>query len=367
MDRTAIAKVETGSRRVTALEMADIARALNVRIEWFLTDGPSVIVDYRNTNEPGEASPPVDAAIERRLREVEFVAERDRQFRESLVELPSFEVPKDLGAAERLAGKARAFLQVGQTDPLYDIHERLAGSGVMPFIVETGPGTADAASAALTPGAVAVVNGSLKVGRRRLALAHELGHLLVADGYTIDWRVDASQSDRKERAMDRFARALLLPRNALRERWLAWGGAESESLREAAIRTASYFRVDMATLARRLLDIDLLDSENAELVRETRTGKADFYEYDLLSKDEFSSGDLPKPYVTAVLRLFKSETISEARALSLLFEEWEAADLPAPRRKGEWEIWDYVSLWKAWSGHTWWIPDRSAILRRRGG
>ncbi|WP_211234928.1 helix-turn-helix domain-containing protein [Glycomyces arizonensis] len=330
LDRTAIAKIETGGRRVTALELADIAEALNVRLEWFLTDGPPSIVAYRNMSEPGQASAPLDAAIECRVREVEFVADHDRQFRDSLVELPSFAVPRDLDAAERLGGKARALLKVGQAEPLYDLHERLAGAGVVPFVVESGLDAADAASASLQSGAVVVVNGSLKVGRRRLALAHELGHLLVADGYTVDRQVDALQSDHKERAMDRFARALLLPKAALRERWLTWGGGEPDSLREAAVRTASHFRVDMATLARRLLDIGLLDGESAEFVRETRTGKADFYEYNLLSKDEFASGDLPKEYVTAVLRLFKAEIVSEARALDLLFGTWEAADLPEP-------------------------------------
>ena len=52
-----------------------------------------------------------------------------------------------------------------------------------------GPEAADAASILLVRGGVAVVNGQRQVGRRRLAAAHELGHYLFADDYTVDWRI----------------------------------------------------------------------------------------------------------------------------------------------------------------------------------
>ena len=65
-------------------------------------------------------------------------------------------------------------------------------------------------------GGVCLVNSHNKVGRRRLALAHELGHYLLQDEYTVDWRVTDGGVGLESR-LDRFARALLLPAQGLRE------------------------------------------------------------------------------------------------------------------------------------------------------
>jgi Zn-dependent peptidase ImmA (M78 family) len=91
----------------------------------------------------------------------------------------------------------------------------------------------------LQTGGVTVVNGDLHVGRRRLALAHELGHYLIADPYTTDWRVASSDAEELEARLDRFARALLLPEPDVRQRWASWIGDEEETLRDACVRAGS--------------------------------------------------------------------------------------------------------------------------------
>jgi transcriptional regulator with XRE-family HTH domain len=65
LDRSALAKIETGSRRVSALELASLAESLGVRIEWFVQDAPEAIISRRNTQEPGTPSPRIDATVER--------------------------------------------------------------------------------------------------------------------------------------------------------------------------------------------------------------------------------------------------------------------------------------------------------------
>ena len=47
MDRTALAKIESGSRRVTAMELVMIARELGRRVERFVDEAPPALVSYR--------------------------------------------------------------------------------------------------------------------------------------------------------------------------------------------------------------------------------------------------------------------------------------------------------------------------------
>lgn len=344
VNRSVLAKMESGSRRLTALELSQVAEALGERIEWFVEDAPPAIVSHRNVTDPGEPSPRIDAEVERRARAVEFIARNDIEFRDKVRRIPEFPLPKGKEEADELAREAREMIGVGQSDPLHDLGAKVIRAGLLPFTVNLGTDAADAASVLLDAGAVAVVNGSLRVGRRRLSLAHELGHLLVADEYTVDWRIDGSTNrDFREQLMDRFARSLLLPDTALERKWEAWGGDTENGLRAATVRVASHFRVDMSTLARRLHELELINGVQAAQVRTTKTTKADIVEHDLVNSDELPKKPLPRVYEAAVLRLFVSERISEQRALDLLMGTWEAAELPEPPKLNESAIWQFVS------------------------
>lgn len=344
VNRSVLAKMESGSRRLTALELSQVAEALGERIEWFVEDAPPAIVSHRNVTDPGEPSPRIDAEVERRVRAVEFVARNDIEFRDKVRRTPEFPLPKGKEEADELAREAREMIGVGQSDPLHDLGAKVVRTGLLPFIVNLGTDAADAASVLLDAGAVAVVNGSLRVGRRRLSLAHELGHLLVADEYTVDWRIDGSTNrDFREQLMDRFARSLLLPGTSLERKWEAWGGNTENGLRAATVRVASHFRVDMSTLARRLRELELINGVQAAQVRTIKTTKADIVEHDLVNSDELPKKPLPRVYEAAVLRLFVSERISEQRALDLLMGTWEAAELPELPKLNESAIWQFVS------------------------
>ncbi|GAA1458675.1 hypothetical protein GCM10009603_13490 [Nocardiopsis exhalans] len=344
VNRSVLAKMENGSRRLTALELAQVAEALGERIEWFVEDTPPAIVSHRNVTDPGEPSPRIDAEVERRVRAVEFVARNDTEFRDKVRRPPEFPLPGSREEADKLAREARELLGVGQSEPLHDLGTKVIRAGLLPFIVNLGRDAADAASVLLDAGAVAVVNGGLRVGRRRLSLAHELGHVLVADDYTVDWRIDGSTNRGfHEQLMDQFARSLLLPDISLEENWDVCGGNTENGLRTAAVRVASHFRVDMSTLARRLRELELISGAQAAQVRTTRTTKADIVEHDLVSSDELPKKPLPRVYEAAVLRLFTSEKISEERALDLLMGTWETAELPELPKLNESAIWQFVS------------------------
>ncbi|GAA3731149.1 ImmA/IrrE family metallo-endopeptidase [Streptomyces tremellae] len=106
-------------------------------------------------------------------------------------------------------------------DPIYRLSDRVADVGLLAFSRDIGKDTAGAGTVLLRRGGVGLVNSHMKVGRRRLALAHELCHFLIADDCAVDWRV-ATHSDRDvpmESRLGRFARALLLPAAAVGGKW----------------------------------------------------------------------------------------------------------------------------------------------------
>lgn len=339
LDRSALAKIETGARRVSALELVALARELHRRVEWFVEPGPAAIVSYRAAR-PAIATQVIDTALDGIVRDVEFVV----GLVPGLVgNQPAAQTPpQTVKDADELAARARSLLGLRPDESANELSRLVSSIGLLVFAVSLGDG-ADAGTVALETGGVCVVNGDLQVGRRRLALAHELGHYLIADPYTTDWRVASSDADVLEARLDRFARALLLPEDDLRVRWSGWLELDEESLRDAAVRAGSHYRVDMATLARRLAETGLVDSGKADAIRRVRTNKADIVEKNLVVHDELAPVWLPQEYERAVLRLYRSETISRDRVLGLLSGTFDADDLPDLPRVPEAEIWAVTS------------------------
>lgn len=327
LDRSALAKIEGGTRRVSALELSRIAEAVGERIEWFVLEAPQSIVSHRNLREPGAPSPDIDRLIERATRNVEFLIQHDSNL--SLPSITQLARPKNLEEAEESARQARQILGVGSTEPLTSA--AIAGSniGILAFAFDLGQDGADAASILLENGAVVLVNGQPHVGRRRLALAHEWGHCLFADEYTVDWRVAENQGDEAwESRLDRFARAVLLPSEGVLRSWRR-SVEHNEILRTTAVRLASEYRVDMSTLARRLLELGYIDNSQGAQVRAVRTTKADIVELNLVTHDELRAPELPLVYEESVVRLYRQEFISSARATDLLFDTWSIIQNPS--------------------------------------
>ncbi|WOQ17794.1 helix-turn-helix domain-containing protein [Raineyella sp. W15-4] len=324
LSRTAIAKIESGTRRVSALELVAIAQALNFRLDWFTNASPPAMVSHRNLSEPGAPSPSIDLALEMLVRDVEFVAS---QIQRSRPAPPSpLDAPAHAQQADDVAATARGLLGLPADEPVHDLQHLVASLGLLAFSLDLGQEGADAATILLPDGGVSLINGDRSVGRRRLALAHELCHYLVADDYRIDWQVAvANDADTREAAFDRFARALLLPGTGLESTWRDHRG---EGLRLAAVLTGSRFQVDMTTLARRLRELDLIGSEESTAIRAVRTTKGDIVEWGLHVPHDLEPPALPIAYQQDVLRLYERELISEDRALDLLYGAYGDDDLP---------------------------------------
>ena len=335
MDRSALAKIETGRRGVSATELVRFAKAFDMRVEWFFEDAPQAVLSRRHAAEPGAPSPRIDRFTERLTREVEFL---QRIGGIELAASSAMAFPETAERAEVVAGEARGRLGYDREEPAVGLGARVASLGLLAFSWEFGKHGADGASVLLGRGGVAVVNGSYQTGRRRLTLAHELGHYLFGDEYSTDWSVAEAPAAKREGRIDRFARALLLPSVVLKSRWR--GGDDT---RVDAVRLASEYRVDMATLARRLDELEIATPDELARVRSTRTRRSDIVELGLLVADELAPPLLPDVYLKAVLDVYRREEISAARALGLLLDTWEDDDLPVLSRLPADAVWSFVS------------------------
>ncbi len=339
-----VAKIETGVRKVSALELSDIAAAIGIHMIEFFEEPAPAIVSHRESRTPGATDSTVDARLALLAREVEFVDSLDGGDGLGLERGPQEQsAPTTVKEAESLAATARALLGLDSLEPIPHLVEVVGRVGLIAFSADVGKDLADAGTVLLRSGAVAFVNSHSNVGRRRLALAHELGHYLCADDYVIDWRVDLYEPKTApiEALLDRFARALLLPADALEEAWAS--RLEEHGPRRAAAWVAHHYRVDMATLARRLRETGLADHQTAGIVRSHRTTRSDIVELDLyVPAEEMAGTTVPRSYEKAVLLLLEHERISRERALDLLQGTLGDDDLPAPRTRRDGEIWKYV-------------------------
>ena len=335
LERSALAKIETGRRRISATELARIADALDMRVEWFFEDAPPAVLSRRNAAEPHAPSPAIDRFTERVAREVEFL---QRIGGLDLAETPAMAFPETAAHAEAAAAETRRRLGYDTSEPAAELGRRVAPLGLLAFSWALGEHGADGACILLGKGGVAVVNGSRQTGRRRLTLAHELGHYLFADEYSTDWKVADAPAAQSEGRIDRFARALLVPSTVLEDRWR--GGAATRS---DAVSLASEYRVDMATLAQRLTELEIASPEDTARVRSIRTRRSDIVDLSLLVADELAPPFLPDAYAKAVLDAYRHEEISAARALGLLMDAWQHDDLPELPPVPVDAIWSFVS------------------------
>jgi len=346
LDRTVVNKIESGTRKVTALELSDIAAALGVRMSTFFSEPIPSLVSHRSAQGVEVVDSKIDGLLAEIAGHVEFIEALAPQelglasLEERFEDIP-FARPTANADADALAVRVRRLVGVDDVEPLRDLMGLVAHIGLLPFSADLGPDTADAGTILLRQGGVCLINSHNKVGRRRLALAHELGHYLIADDYTIDWRVADQHASDIEARLDRFGRVLLLPETGVRSSWAR--AFETHDLREAAVLVASDYRVDMATLARRLQELGLIGADDASRIRAVATTQADIVDFGLLVPSDLDGTTLAVLYQKAVLRALRDERISRARALDLLKGTFDEEDLPAVRTRREDELWNFVS------------------------
>lgn len=324
LDRTMIAKIERGVRRVDALELAKLSAVLQVPLGYFLDSQPSVV------SRRAELTDDTVTDATRQSHRLEVALSTWLADIRQLVEMQAFSPPGierypeevgDASSARRAAAWVRERLGHGiePIDSLMSVCERL---GQLVAVVGA-PGE----GASLTDGdlAVAVVSRHRDPGRRRATAAHELGHLIVGDEYSTDIGIHTSR-DEREAIIDAFAAELLLPVAAFR----SVPGSSDRAKREDLVVMAARFRTSWSLTLRQAVTAEVIDRSAASELRRRNPTRGELMEaVGWTPQPDLEAVRVPPSIAHAVMECYKRSLITESRAVELMRGQIVATDLPA--------------------------------------
>ena len=320
LDRTALAKVETGNRHLSALELAALARATGLPIDWFVAESAPMVASRR----AGELRAPSigDVRVDVLTRDVTQLLEM-RLLRPA-ASRPELPVPGDVAAAEDAAAAVRAHLGAA-ADPPIDLAAAAEALGVFAYSLDLPQSNADGGYVAISEDlGVALLNGAQPSARRRYTLAHEIGHHVFQDASAVD--LEAAGRSETERAIDAFAIHLLLPRATLQRRWRELRG--SDEPRRAALVIGAEYRLSWTALCAHLMNLGVVDRSQGEDMRETSPVRGEYAELGVDIIEELAAPLVPRAVAQAALRGYRSHRLGSGRALELLHGTLTEADLP---------------------------------------
>ncbi len=318
-----ISKIEAGSRRLDALELARLARALDMPIGHFL-NAPPAVMSHRTplaedtVTDATQASYRIDSALAAWIREIRMLMSLDMLDPKPIKQYPS--KVDGLSAAAEAARWLRSDLGLG-TAAIESLAELCERCGQYVLVTDL-PG--DGASAVDGNVAAAVVSLNGDPGRRRSTAAHELGHLILGDEYSTDVGVSASRMER-EAMIDAFAAELLLPVEAVRR------ASEAEaSSRSALVRLAAGYRTSWSLALRQARAAELITSTEEKSLRAYPPTLAEFRDsLGWIPQPDLNAIRVPPSFAHAVMTAYRQGRITSKRALELMHGQLEsAADLP---------------------------------------
>jgi Zn-dependent peptidase ImmA (M78 family)/DNA-binding XRE family transcriptional regulator len=321
LERTALVRVESGERKVSATELVTIATALDRPVDWFFIESPVAVVSRRRDPVAGESSRVLDHALELTARDVAFL--ESRHLLSSAERPPAREAPDSYENAEHLARYIRAEAGIPE-GPLLDLQSAAESLGLLGFSFALGPDAGDAAYVEVGNLGVAVINGTTDPGRRRFSLAHELGHHLTGDAYEPPPRIGASDT---ERMLNAFAAYILMPRASVLS---IWDEFSAQSPRLAAIAVAVRFSVSWTAACNQLRNLDLIDARERERLVANDLRRGELFEFGERFAIELEPPSVPPAYGRAVVSSYRRGQLTAAKTVELLHQSMGEADLPEP-------------------------------------
>jgi transcriptional regulator with XRE-family HTH domain/Zn-dependent peptidase ImmA (M78 family) len=331
IERTALGRAEKGERKLSAVELVNLAAALEVPLAWFVRDPLPAVVSRRTDAGPSHE---VTARLDRQL---ELFAGDVASLLEGgvispVAERPSWRTPKTHSEAERVATEVRSHLGMGNK-PIVGLAGAAERFGLFSCSLALGDGGADGAVVQIDSGvAAAVIDGDAKPGRRRMSLAHELGHWLFGDPY--DLGVDDA-----EKMINSFAAYLLAPRSGV---VALWNQYVADSVRDRTIRVAAAFRMSWSSVVLHLRNLGLIGDDEFRVLNGNAPVYGEFAKLGIMLEAEELRAPLLSPGITsAIIEAYVDRRMSAARAVELLRGCLTVDDLPEQRAES---IADYVSL-----------------------
>jgi transcriptional regulator with XRE-family HTH domain len=129
LERTALVRIESGERKVSATELVGITNALGRPVDWFFTESPPAVVSRRRDPAVGGFSRRLDLALELVARDVAFLADRE------IVAIPRRAARKAPGSYQEAEDFARGIrAELGRADgPLHDLQSAAESLGLLGF------------------------------------------------------------------------------------------------------------------------------------------------------------------------------------------------------------------------------------------
>ncbi|WP_319462356.1 XRE family transcriptional regulator [Micromonospora sp. RTP1Z1] len=331
LDRTMLAKVEAGTRRLDAFELLKLSSALGVSMDYLIEPQPEVLsrrsaqITEDSDSQVARSSQRLEIALTEWLRELRQLISHGVLRSRPVLRYPGAVASEAQAREAALWVRQQLGLGDGPIDSVVEVCER-AGQ----FILVTDvPG--DGASLVEGDVAAAVVSTTGDPGRRRATAAHELGHLVIGDEYSSDLGVHASRADR-EAAIDAFAAELLLPVSVLGGQQEVPGGLTRDRLVEIAAR----YRVSWSLALRQAVRSRLIDTATRAAWSQSRPTHAEFMEaLGWAPQPDLFSVRVPPSYAHAVMEAWRGGWITRVRAVELMHGQIAESDLP---ESGELEI-----------------------------
>ena len=320
LGRSVLAKVESGARQLSALELTALARETGLPIDWFVAESPPSVTSRR----AGDLGAPtiVDVRVDVLVRDVTQLIEM--RLLRTAAERPDLRVPRDVAGAEAAATAVRTHLEADAERPI-DLAAAAERLGVFAYSLVFPQSAVDGGYVALDDElGVALINGAQPSARRRYTLAHEIGHHVFQDAYAVD--VEATGRSETERIIDAFAIHLLLPRAILGQRWRELGGDHEP--RTAALVIGAEYRISWTALCAQLMNLGVVDRLRGEIMRETTPVGGEYAELGVEIVEELNAPYVPRGVARAAIRGYRSHRLGLGRTLELLHGTLGEADLP---------------------------------------
>jgi transcriptional regulator with XRE-family HTH domain len=328
LERTMLAKVESGDRRLDALELYRLSDVLALPIAHFVVEmSPSVVARRTSLAEDTATGAGRDAyLLDARLLEWQRDVEQLRELGTLVPRKPALLSGRDADEARRAAVLVRGRLR-NQKDPLGPMADVCEALGVYLLSADI---RGDGASASAGDFAVALVSSGGDPGRRRASAAHELGHQVLGDDYSADVGLHVSR-DAREAVIDAFAAELLVPTTVVESEFqsVVEGG---DSRRTAAVRLAAAYRVSWSLVLRQLSHTGKIDHPTMlrwEARPPTKVELLASAGYEPVP--DLEAGTVAPSFARAVAVAYERRLITAARALELLRGRYTEEDLPTLR------------------------------------
>jgi len=318
LERTAVTKIESGTRRIDSLELARISDVLRRSVSWFLVTPSPAVVSRRTAREGVELE--ADVVLESLASNVEQLVELKLLSPEAC---PSLGVTvESVETAERAAEAVRRHLKLGN-QPLRDLTDVSEQLGLYLFVLPL-EAEVQGSYIAVDEGGVALVQGKNPSGRRRFTAAHELGHHVLADEYSTEWIKGGK--DERERLISAFAVHLLLPRAGAENRWRQFDGANYPWT--VALHLGAEYGLSWSAVCAHLRNLGLISEDQRTELSQRPPGKADFIEHQLSLIKTPESPSVPSGFAASVVKAFRGHRIGRERAVEMLHGTLGPEELP---------------------------------------